>query len=318
MKVLIFGGTGGCGSQVLTRLIERNTQTTAVVRDVSRLPAGVSENSVLKVVVTPDGHLSLSQQELVDLITGCDVVVSALGHRMSCSGMFGRPRNLCEETVRRVCNAISTIQPTKPIKFIIMSTEGVSRLDGSDPKRGCCESCLVNCCLKLFLPPHSDNLKVLRYLHDHVENEKNRYVTFCAVRPSDMRNGEQCEYTIHKTLQNGIFNAGNSTRANVGNFMADLVTDSSVWEEYKDSYPQILDVKDTKKPSTCSSRCGMHQDFHHEILKVNVMLQLARCRSGLVFFLFHIFIAVGRKPPVVPVEDETEHDGELEDYTHYW
>ena len=47
---------------------------------------------------------------------------------------------------------------------------------------------------------------------------------------------------MHATLQNGIFNAGTTSRANVGEFMANLVTEPATWAEWKDTYPHVLDA----------------------------------------------------------------------------
>ena len=85
-------------------------------------------------------------------------------------------------------------------------------------------------------------MAVVAYLHEHVSGGRNPHVEFCAVRPSDMKDGDASAFTLHATLQNGIFNAGTTTRANVGEAMADLVTKPGAWDEWKNSYPQILDV----------------------------------------------------------------------------
>ena len=84
---------------------------------------------------------------------------------------------------------------------------------------------------------------MLPYLH--TEASANPHVDFVAVRPSDMVDGDERPYSVFATLQNGIFNAGSSTRANVGAFMADLVTKTEVWTKWRNGYPQLLD--DTKK-----------------------------------------------------------------------
>ena len=76
-----------------------------------------------------------------------------------------------------------------------------------------------------------------------VSGGRNPHVEFCAVRPSNLVDAPErpSEFSAHATLQNGIFNAGATTRANVGSFMADLVTEGDVWERWKDSYPHIID-----------------------------------------------------------------------------
>ena len=119
---------------------------------------------------------------------------------------------------------------------------GSSRPDGADPPRGYGERLLL-LLLDYLLPPHADNVAVLRYLDKEVDGGKNPHVAFCAVRPSDMHDTPApSPYTVHATLQNGIFKAGSTTRANVGEVMANLVTKPDVWSEWKNSYPQILDV----------------------------------------------------------------------------
>ena len=65
---------------------------------------------------------------------------------------------------------------------------------------------------------------------------------FVAVRPSDLVDAPPSEFNLFDTLQNGIFNAGKTSRANVGKFMADLVTDSVVWCRWRNSWPHILNA----------------------------------------------------------------------------
>mmetsp|Transcript_5892 Transcript_5892/g.20069 ORF Transcript_5892/g.20069 Transcript_5892/m.20069 type:complete len:131 (-) Transcript_5892:235-627(-) len=121
-----------------------------------------------------------------------------------------------------------------------MLTE-VRSADGGDPERGLVER-FVLWALEKLLPPHTDNVETLAYLHAQVAGGSNPHVAFVAVRPSDMIDGDAGEYTLHAALQNGIFNAGKSTRANVGQFMADLAADPALMAQWVGKYPQILDV----------------------------------------------------------------------------
>lgn len=241
MKALLLGATGGCGSQVLTRLLERGVQTTVIVRDEKRLPEAVRSHALLSVVTAAEGLLGLTDADVQEHLKQQDAVISCLGHNMTRKGIWGKPRRLCADTTKRVCEQIAELAPASPIKFIVVNTEGVDRPDGKDPKRGLME-CFVLWLLTKMLPPHVDNMAVAAYLHEYVSGGKNPHVFFCAVRPSDMKDGEASEFTLHDTLQNGIFNAGSTIRANVGEFMANLTTDAGVWEKWKNSYPQILDV----------------------------------------------------------------------------
>merc|ERR1712023_245941 len=99
---------------------------------------------------------------------------------MTRKGIWGHPRRLCVDSTRRVCEAIRQLAPETPIKYIVVSTEGVDKLDGSDPKRGLCERALLKL-LEWTLPPMVDNMEVVRYLHKEVSGTKNPHVDFCAV-----------------------------------------------------------------------------------------------------------------------------------------
>ena len=81
-----------------------------------------------------------------------------------------------------------------------------------------------------------------------VSGGRNHHVNFCAVRPSNLVDApeERSEFGVHATLQNGIFNAGATSRANVGAFMADLVTEEDVWQLWKNAYPHIINVEEKK------------------------------------------------------------------------
>ena len=116
--------------------------------------------------------------------------------------------------------------------------------DAATLTRGSAERCLL-WLLSWALPPHADNMSVVDYLHK--EARGNPHVEFVAVRPSDMIDADESAYELHATLQNGIFDAGTTSRANVGAFMADLATDKDVWDAWRGTYPQILDAKAKSK-----------------------------------------------------------------------
>ena len=284
--VLLFGATGGCGSQVLTRLLGRGVLVTAVVRSAERLSDDSTSHDNLTVVVFPNGHLATTTttetttrnddgnandftRRLDRYVRECECVVSCLGHNLTLKGMFGRPRQLCVETVRQVCDAVArqkggrkdiasseeeqkkedenanTNTNNEPLRLIVVSTEGVSRFDGADPKRGALERALLKA-LYVLLPPMKDNVEVVRFLHELKETNEtstpsHRVVEFCAVRPSDMRDGEESPHEAHAELQNGLFDAGNTTRANVGAFIADLVTKPETWARWRNAFPHLLD-----------------------------------------------------------------------------
>lgn len=243
MKALILGATGGIGKHVLTRLLEREVTVTVIVRSASRLPESARENSSLFIVEMPDGHLKM---DLSEHIRGCDAVISCLGHNLTFKGMFQHPRKLCTDTSKQVCEVIRALAPKQRIKYIVCSTEGISI--PSDAFRKSRFERFLLWLLEKLLPPHLDNVLNAKYLRT---TSSNPHVAFCAVRPSDLLDATvSSPFTLHSTLQNGILNAGTTTRANVGEFMADLTTKPDVWAEWKGQFPHILDVPSVKKKAS--------------------------------------------------------------------
>ena len=243
-KVLLLGATGGIGSTALVSLLDRGVDVTAIVRSEARLPKAALGHKQLTSVVHEEGALGMELSEFSKHVQGCDAVISCLGHTMDFKGLFGHPRDLCLRTTKLACDTISELQPAKPTKYIVVNTVGVDHPDGqSDPPRTLVERALI-WLLTVLLPPMNDNVKTSHYLYKHVMGSK--HVEFCCVRPDDLLDGDERPFTVHATLQNGLFNAGVTTRSNVGKFMADLVTNQGLWLQWKGKYPQIIDVQGPK------------------------------------------------------------------------
>ena len=83
MNITVFGGTGGIGRHVVSRLLERGDQVTAYVRDPDRL---TSADPRLRVAV---GELS-DGQAIADAVRGAEAVISALGPSLR-PGAVGTP-----------------------------------------------------------------------------------------------------------------------------------------------------------------------------------------------------------------------------------
>ncbi|PKQ19187.1 MAG: hypothetical protein CVT66_11340 [Actinobacteria bacterium HGW-Actinobacteria-6] len=58
----------------------------AIVRSAHRLPAGVAEKPGLTVIEA--NLLSLGDEELARHVSGCDAVISCLGHVINLKGIF--------------------------------------------------------------------------------------------------------------------------------------------------------------------------------------------------------------------------------------
>ena len=94
--------------------------------------------------------------------------------------------------------------------------------------------------LRLLLPPHVDNENAADYLRIEV-GQDNKAIEWVAVRPDGLvDHGAVTAYELHPSPTRGaIFDAGTTSRINVGNFMAELITDSNKWTQWKGKMPVI-------------------------------------------------------------------------------
>jgi hypothetical protein len=62
-----------------------------------------------------------------------------------------------------------------------------------------------------------------------------------AVRPDTLINEDEVtEYEVHPSpTRSAIFDAGKTSRINVGHFMAELITDDELWNRWKGQMPVI-------------------------------------------------------------------------------
>jgi hypothetical protein len=236
--VLLLGGTGRTGRLVLTQLLERGVTVRAIVRSADRLPAGVSEDEALLVVEAD--LLSLSEEYLRNLVQGCDAVISCLGHSITLKGLFGSPRDLVTRSAARVCQAIESLQPAKPVKYIIMSTVSVNQPAGRDARRGPLEKAVV-AVLRGLVPPARDNQRAADFL-GRGAGTANRLVEWVAVRPDTLLEGPVTEYSLHDSLVSTIFKPDSTNRANVAHFMCELVTDPQAWKTWTGRLPVIVNA----------------------------------------------------------------------------
>jgi len=230
MTVLLLGGTGRTGGRVLQQLLGRSVAVRAVVRSAERLPAGAADDPRLTVVV--GDVLSLNDEQVVELVDGCDVVISCLGHTISAQGIFGRPRDLVTRSVERVYRATRELPPAQPVRLILMSSVSVNRPSGMDTHRGRFERAVV-ATLRGLVPPARDNQRAADFLHDVIE-AADPYAQWVAVRPDTLKQGDVTEYALHEGLVDSL--------ANVADFMCELATDPEVWAAWRGRLPVIVNA----------------------------------------------------------------------------
>jgi len=235
MTVLVLGATGATGRLFVKELLNRDCDVKAIARS-GKIP-GLTPDEEKKLTILEAPVLDLSQEELDGFMADCDAVASCLGHNMTFKGLFGHPRKLVTEAVRRSCKALEKSHPDKAARFVLMNTTGNPNRDLRE-HRSFAHILLLGL-MRLTLPPLSDNEQAADFLRLYHPDKGN--VEWSAVRPDSLIDEDApSAYTLHPSpIRDPLFNPGKTSRINVAHFMADLVTDESVWKEWKGKMPVI-------------------------------------------------------------------------------
>ncbi|MBT8302220.1 MAG: SDR family oxidoreductase [Maribacter sp.] len=239
MTILVVGASGATGRQLVTQLLQLEQQLKVIVRSMEDLPESWKNNERLTIINA--SVLELSDAEMVQYVQGCDAVASCLGHNLTFKGIYGHPRRLVTDAVRRLSDAITANKPTKPIKLLLMNTTGNRNRDLKE-SISIAQKCVIGL-IRFLLPPHVDNEQAADYLRTKV-GQDNRYLEWVAIRPDSLINEDEVtEYSIYASpIRSAIFNAGKTSRINVGHFMASLIIDDSVWQRWKGQMPVIYNT----------------------------------------------------------------------------
>jgi len=236
MKILIAGASGATGKLLTEELLNRGHDVIVIIRSKERFPENLRDHPQITIVEAP--LLNLSDQELKEYVKGCDAVASCLGHNLNLKGMYGQPRKLVTDAAKRLCGAIRANQPDTAIKYVLMNTSGNSNRDINEPiSTG--EKIVIGL-LRLLVPPHVDNEAAADYLRVNI-GQQDKEIEWCAVRPDGLINEQQVtEYTAYPSpIRSAIFSSGKISRINVAHFMADLITEQSLWDTWKGQMPVI-------------------------------------------------------------------------------
>ncbi len=236
MVVLVVGASGVTGSHLVEQLLNQGHEVKVVVRSPKKLPDSWKKNESLKIVSA--SLLELNDKEMTELIHDCHSIASCLGHNMSWKGVYGQPRKLVTDATRRLTDAIKANNPKHRVKYILMNTTGNQNRDLNEPiSFG--QKCVIGL-IRLLLPPHVDNEKAADFLRTQI-GQDNELIEWAAVRPDNLINEEKVtDYEIHASpIRSAIFDAGKTSRINVGNFMANLIIDNDLWSKWKGKMPVI-------------------------------------------------------------------------------
>ena len=236
MTILVVGASGATGRQLIEQLLIQGHNVKAVARSPEKLPESWQSNERVKIISA--SLLDLSDKEMMELTLDCHSIASCLGHNMNWKGIYGQPRKLVTDATRILCNAIEANKPNSPIKYVLMNTTGNRNRDLNEPISFAQKSVIG--LLRFLLPPHVDNEKAADYLRTQI-GQNNQFIEWAAVRPDGLIDDDEVtDYAIHPSpIRSAIFNAGKTSRINVGNFMANLISDGNLWNKWKGRMPVI-------------------------------------------------------------------------------
>ncbi len=236
MTILVVGASGATGQHLVAQLLEQDQHVRAIVRSAEKLPESLRKENRLKIIEA--SILDLSDAEMAEHVAGCDTVASCLGHNLTFKGIYGQPRRLVTDAVRRLCAAIKANKPDKAVKYVLMNSSGNRNRDLDEPIS--LGQKFVIALLRLLLPPHVDNEEAADYLRTNI-GQNDAMVEWVAVRPDGLIDEPMVtEYEVHPSpIRSAIFDAGKVSRINIAHFMATLIGNDHLWQKWKGQMPVI-------------------------------------------------------------------------------
>ena len=235
MKVLVLGATGATGNLVVRQLIKKNVHVKAVKRSGNSKLDDLLQSEYLETITGNISEFNFTKN--LELINDCNAVICCLGHNISFSGIMGKPRKLVSDSIKNVCNAIDKSK-NEPVKLILMSTTANANIKLNENYTA--KDRAVLSFLKLFLPPHKDNIEAASYLVKTV-GENNSRIEWAAVRPDALINEEkESKYEICESPKRSpVFDPGKTSRINVAHFIVELLLNEDWWDLWRFKMPVI-------------------------------------------------------------------------------
>ncbi len=236
MTTLVVGATGATGKQLVEQLLNMEQKVKVIIRPSAKIPDIWKNNEQISIIKANISEISLD--EMTNYLNDCQSVASCLGHNLTFKGIFGKPRKLVTEAVILLCDAIKKISPEEPIKFVLMNTTANRNRDVNESV-SLAEKLLMGL-IRILVPPHADNEKAASFLSVNL-GQNNTFIEWVAVRPDTLIDQDMVtEYElVVSPTRSALFNPGNTSRINVGNFMAKLIVKNNLWDKWKGEMPVI-------------------------------------------------------------------------------
>jgi nucleoside-diphosphate-sugar epimerase len=243
MTTLVVGASGATGRLLVEQLLDHGEQVKIIVRSLESVPVALKQHSQLTITVA--SLLDMTDAQLLEQVHGCRAVASCLGHNLTFKGMFGHPRRLVSNGVRRLCQAIEKTSPNTPVKFILMNTTG-NRNNQAGETISNAQACIIGL-IRHLIPPHADNEEAAECLQKNY-GENQTAIEWATVRPDSLIDEETVtEYKAYPSpIRSAIFDAGKTSRINVANFMSRLILDpdieQGIWKQWMRQMPVVYNI----------------------------------------------------------------------------
>jgi putative NADH-flavin reductase len=204
MKILMFGGTGKTGRELVKQGLERGHSITALVRNPDKLKY---DNPALKII--KGNVLTLDSFEKV--VHGQDAVLSALGHKR-----FVIPTRILSKGTKNIINAMNKHNVKR---FICITSLGVN---DSRFKLG------------LYYTLFTIPIILLFYFLDKSKQEKlimNSDLDWTIIRPGHLTNGKKRTNYKHGLSVGSYILTKMISRASVAHFMLNQLDDDTYFRK---------------------------------------------------------------------------------------
>jgi hypothetical protein len=91
-----------------------------------------------------------------------------------------------------------------------------------------------------LVPPQADNEDAAEYLRAEI-GQNDPVIQWVAVRPDTLIDEDiVTEYSVHPSpIRSPVFDPGQTSRINVGHFMAELISNDAVWAKWQGQMPVL-------------------------------------------------------------------------------
>lgn len=238
MATLVLGASGATGKMLVEQLLLKSQKVKAIVRRSANIPQSWKSNPDVTLIYADINGISFD--DMTEYMTGCTAVASCLGHNINIKGIFGKPKRLVADAVRLVFETVQKNKSNQSIKFILLNTVANQNRDLNENVPT--SQKVIISIIRLLLPPQADNEEAADYLRLNVGN-KNPNLAWVIVRPDTLIDAELSEYEIIPSPSRSMFKPAKSSRINVANFMANLISDSSLFDKWQGQMPVIYNIE---------------------------------------------------------------------------